>query len=285
MASQTLPLSALPYFPLDPSWIEQSEAFRHPEPRMAAAFIRVMLAAWRGMPAASIPASHAYLAQVTNLPLEVVGRHFAVLTEGFELLEDGRLHHVQLAKLTGQISSRYGREVEEFALAAAMSLQAPEQFALVAVEPAKAATKGKRTLPKGFGYAMYPELEQWHAANGFPTPEDRAWIMSRFVDYCAAKNPAYKDWIAACRTWSSNELSYHPHLLPSARGRSLAVAGKANPFVERAARGRGDIARDHNTSVFDRVSNGSAGLNAGARRAAPPPDEPHTAYERPRGPQ
>lgn len=254
MVPANTPLSSLPWFPLEPAWIEQSAAFTHTDARLGVAYMRVLLAAWRGLPAATVPASHQYLSQVSGLPVEEVGRNYAVLTEGFELLEDGRLHHVRMERLALRLMERYGKDIEEHALSAAMVMQSPEQFSLVATETARSTTRGRQSIPRGFGYQMHPELRQWAAQNGFPTPEDQDWVMSGFIDYSVARGERVKEWAAAFKVWAARELSFGRRP-PSARlgaqgGLALAVAGTPGKFGSPPGRSRAEHVRAHNAAMF-----------------------------------
>jgi hypothetical protein len=254
MNTSTGPLCALRWFTIDPSWIEQSAAFSDPDPRMAAAYMRLLLAAWRGLPAATVPAAHRHLAQVTGLDVATVGEKFAVLTEGFVLLADGRLHHEQMEKLAMTMLDRYGKEIEEHALAAAMALQDPERFQMVAVEGARSGAKGKRTLPRGFGFSMHPELREWCAGHGYPTPGDQDWAMEGFLNFSQARNDTAKDWAAQFKVWATKELTYG-RLPPSRQpgGQSALELGhpRRSAFSALAsAASKGERARMNNAAVF-----------------------------------
>jgi hypothetical protein len=249
------PLSALRWFTLDPAWIEQSAAFCDPDSRIGPAYLKVLLAAWRGLPAATVPASHRYLAQVTGLDLELVGHKYSELTEGFVLLADGRLHHVQMEKLALQMLDRYGRDIEEHGLAAAMAVQDPERFSLVAVESAKASTaRGRRSLPRGFGFEMHPELRRWCESHGYPTPEDQDWAMEGFINHIQARNELAKDWAAKFKEWAQREIGFG-RLPPSRR-----AGGQAGlPFGSARSSGavfanllsKGEVARNRNAALFN----------------------------------
>jgi hypothetical protein len=205
------------------------------------------------LPAATIPSSHRYIAQVTGLDVAVVGEKFAVLTEGFVLLSDGRLHHQQLEKHALRIMGRYGKDVEEHALAAAMALQDPEGFALVSVETAGSKARGRRALPRQFGFESNPDLRDWCAQNGYPTPQDQDWVMAGFVDYSLARNELSKDWAAAFRLWATKEISYG-RLPPSLRVGAQAglPLSQGSAFAGLTARNQspGERARMNNAAAF-----------------------------------
>lgn len=293
MSDHQFPLSSLRFFPLEPAWLEQSAAFSHADPRMEGAYMRVLLAAWRGLPAATIPSSHTYIAQVTRLPVDVVGREWGVLTEGFELDDSGRLRHVALAKLASEMQDRYGKEIQEFALAAAMAQQAPDQFSLVAVEGARGKTRGQTFCPRGFSYSMFPGLLEWSLAapNGCKSEADTTWLMNRFHDHIADKNPKTKDWAAYFRNWATKEFSsYTSKGMPSRQAAGSALGRTAGGLGLGPATNRAEATRAHNESVFTRVASG--GRTAAAKpqqtaeifeadgRPVPPMDD--QAYGRPR---
>jgi hypothetical protein len=247
------PLSSLPWFTLDPAWVEQSAAFTDADPRMPAAYIRLLLAAWRGLPAATIPASHQYIAQVTGLDVGRVGEKFEVLTEGFELLSDGRLHHAQMERLALRLGERFGADIEELSVSAAMAVQDPQRFALVAAETAGAGTRGRRSLPKGFGYEMHPQLRHWCAEQGFDASQDQQWLMDRFIDYSVARGERAKDWAAAFRSWAARELSYGrrpPGHNPGAQALLELSRPSASAAFAKLATTRGERARVNNAQAF-----------------------------------
>lgn len=262
----SIKFSFLPTLPLDPAWIEQSAAFLHADPRMAKAGMKLLFAAWRGQPVASIPASHAYVAEITGLPLEVVAERYVALTDGFELREDGRLHHIHLAHVCAKMAEAYGKEIEAYVTAAAMVAQDPEQFSLMSMEAVGTKKpRGKTLMPKGFGYDMFPALREWAGKNGCPAPNQQAWLMERFIDYCNGRSEKFKDWEAGFRTWASNEMGKFRHSPPPpvwgsegppAGFESIPPVaprtgfGNSGAFSGLARRSRGEVALDHNSAVL-----------------------------------
>lgn len=254
---------AMPYLMLDPAWVEQSQAFLHSDARLAKGYLALIVAAWRGAPAGSVPASHAYLAQASGLPLELIGEHYDVLTEGFEL-RGGRLHHIYLSSMSERLMSKHGAVIEEFALSTAMTAQAPDLFGVAVVESSKSRTGAKRAMPKGFGYDSNPELEIWAAANGFPQPEDRAWILERFIEGSKAKGFKYSDWAAAFRVWAKKEINDFGRKPPSLAKKFIeesgGTAGRESPFSRltrgpsNVGRSKGEAAVAHNQAVFGQAA-------------------------------
>jgi len=269
-------ISFLPFMPFDPAWIEQSAAFVHADDRLGKAVLRLLFAAWRGMPAGSIPSSHAFVASATGLSQEVVAEHYVLLTEGFELRVDGRLYHVALANVCDSMTKAYGREIESFALATAMAAQDPEMFGVMNVEASsKRGPKGVVTIPRGFGYDMCPTLREWAAGNGYPTPYAQDWIMTKFIDFSLSRGDRQKDWAAAYRTYARNEITMfrrNPPLQPPDSEGLFPEVGPAQSRprpgggfdgLQRGSLSRGDRATAHNKSLLDRVGARAAPGRAG----------------------
>lgn len=255
-------LAVLPFVPMHPAWVEQSDAFFHEDPRIFKAYCKVLLAAWRGQPCGSIPSSFTYLAELTCLPMDVVEKAYPALTQGFDLLGDKRFHHREMAALAQALLDRYGKQIDDFAMSQAMSAQAPDLFAVSGAEPARASTKGRRLMPKDFGYDMHPGLREWAAANGYPTQEDQDWVMRRFHDYCGQKAPMYTKWDAAFRNWAENEILYGrvpPSRQPAARATrtDLAVPDRGGAFATLAraqqSTAKGDLAAAENQARIERL--------------------------------
>lgn len=262
-------MSLLPLMPFDPAWVEQSQAFHHPDPRMVKAALKLLFASWRGLPVGSIPASHTYIAETTGLPPEVVAERYVALTDGFELREDGRLHHGRLATICAKMIEGYGTEIDAYTVSLAMVGQDPEQFSLLSVEAGKAGSKirGKCQLPKGFGFEAHPELRNWCFENQYPAPNQQKNIMDKFLDYAAGRGEKQKDWPATFRTYARKEIEYgrmppppqwpdgHPSANsvpqppPTFPGRSNAFTG-LNRGGTRAFQSKGEQAADHNQSVM-----------------------------------
>lgn len=267
--------SALPLMPLDPSWIEQHPAFFHDDPRLAKAALQLLFAAWRGVPAATIPASHAYIAQACALPRELVTEHYVVLTHGFVLGDDGVLHHSHLAHVVDELGKRYGKEIEQYSMSMVMAAQDPEEFAVGSVEgKSTKRPRGKTKLPRDFGWQLMPGMEDHLATIGYAAANQRAWLMNDFMDYCSSRGILSQDWTAEFRRYAANQIASFAWKIPAAEmpqdmfdagegattpgGGGFARFGRRGAQVGRSA-SRGDEATNHNLNVF---------AAAGARRTA-----------------
>lgn len=243
-------MSALPIMPFDPAWLEQSQAFFHDDPRLAKARMQLLMACFRGSPAATIPKSIRYVMQTTGLAEDQVREHWALLTEGMSTSPEGRLVHDGMRSIWDALSSRYSKALEEFAAASVMAQQDPEQFALVAVESAKPKARGKTGLPKGFGFQMYPELIGYAHSIGCITDEDKAWIMQSYVDYIESRDERAKSWPAHFRTWARRQIEQFRAVPPSRQARpgtSVAVGARAS-FP--AAAHRKEASAEHNLAML-----------------------------------
>lgn len=193
------------------------------------AALRLLFAAWRGAPAGSIPASHSYVASATGMSEDFVSKHYVMLTEGFEIQENGRLYHIEMSKLCARMSENYGKEIEAYALATAMAAQDPEQFGIASVEATTKRPRGMTMLPKGFGYMMFPDLRGWAAENGYMQDFQQDEIMDKFIDFATARGDKQKDWVAAFRNYARNEISrfrrYPSNVPPMAPQRQQQLGG------------------------------------------------------------
>lgn len=248
-------MSALPYMPLDPAWLEGSQAFFHEDPRLARARMQLLLACWRGVPAASIPNAPAYVAGLTHLPPQDVETHWELLTEGMAVTSEGRLRHEAMHALWEGMSTRYGTVIDDFATATAMSMQDSEQFSLVAVEGGKAKSKkaptGKTQLPKGFGYQMYPDLIAFVHGLGCTEDEDKSWMMKSYLDYCESRGELAKGWQAHFRLWSRRQIEHFKAVPPSKRQMGMTVVGGRPATV--IAPSRAEAATQRNLERFARA--------------------------------
>lgn len=202
--------------------------------------MKILMAAWRGDPSGSIPSSFSYLCEVTGLPMDVVEDAHSVLTHGFELRDDGRLHHVRMSAQASILNERYGKQLNEFAISAAMAAQEPDLFALVCPEGASSKAKGRHMLPQNFGYKLHPDLRRWVEENGYPTEEDQDFILRGFFLYVESKGVTAKDWKATFKRYALTELQWG-RMPPSRQNRSSVRSAGARPtfasLAQRASRG------------------------------------------------
>jgi hypothetical protein len=184
-------MTQLPYLVMDPAWLEQSLAWGHADARLLGARLRLLVSAWRGDGA--MPSSHQYLSQTCGLPADVIAEHYLILTEGFELRGDLRLHHLQMEKMLGAVRQRHGEEIEAFALQTALATIAPDRFSLQdGVAQRGVSTIGKTMLPRGFGYGSHPELSNGPVKMACLRPMSRTGRWRFFSITCKRKTPGVR---------------------------------------------------------------------------------------------
>ncbi len=262
-------MSLLPYMPFDPAWVEHSAAFVHEDARVARAALRLLFAAWRGTPTGSIPSSHSFVASATGAPQEFVAEHYVVLTEGFELGEDGLLHHVGLSRICSQMRENYSKEIDAYALSVAMSMQDPDNLGVMSTETvAKRTVRGKTALPKGFGFESCSEdLRSWCDDHGYVGAVDQAYIMEKFIDYAKSRDQRNKDWAAAFRTYATDEISRFRRYPPGSgatTAQGVRPVTAISPFgaLQRNAvpMSRGDAVASRNQERMERFNEARQGL-------------------------
>ena len=258
MSTSLSTFGLLPLMPMHPAWLEQSPAFGAGG-AMLKGYVRLLFAAWRGLPVGSVSASHSALAETSGLPVDVVREQFETLTHGFSLHGDGRLYHDALAHMAEAMLRAGGKDLERFAASFAVSSQAPEQFGLYATEAASAKPRGKTALPKDFGYDKHPELLDFVVERGVTDLAAQAELMDEFCTWARSKDERYKDWAAAFMNSVRRRLER-----ATAGGAGRAAPGglrwSRSSGLQPGAPSRGEAAAARNAALFD--------LLGGAPRAA-----------------
>lgn len=238
-------MKGLPYVPLDPQWLAESPAFASSNPRLVRAVMRLLAHAWGSSPAGSLPSSFTMLANISNLTEVEIGEHHDDLFSGWTL-KDGRLYFTPMSALCERISARYGDTLASIADQAAAVIQSPEDFVLTPTEVSSPA-KGKHRIPKG--WRLTDALRVWLIAHGFPTEQDHDFIVTKFTSHYRSRGEMMLDWDQAFQNYALKE---NRSGLPSNASRLPPFAAAPG---SRAARfgNAGQVAREHNESVFDRV--------------------------------
>ena len=263
--SSTSCFSFLPFLPLDPRWLEDSRAFAHTNAALGKAYCLLVLEVWRR--GGSIPDSRDFVARVTGLEAALVAAHWDDLTHGFECNEaDGRLTHKGLSGVMSNMTARYGKEMESFAMAAALSVQEPQEFGLSVVEGVKKkVTRGLTSAPKGF--ALDSVSINHIAALGYEYKDVQEALVQKFIDFCQSRGQKYKDWQAAFRVFASREVEFRrPNAAPPVRslvkGQSASLFGDsgAKPISANTSKSEG-VAR-RNLEMLDRLKAAQAANNS-----------------------
>lgn len=262
-APELSPLGLLPSMPMDPAWLEQHEAAFSAEPRLFKAAFKLLVAAWRGLPTGTIPASHSYMVELTGLSPALVDQHYATLTDGFSLGEDGRLTHGAMRRMADSLIANHGQAIEAYARSLMLAAQSPDEFCLTSVDAApRRLAKGKTALPKDFSLDV-GGLEGWCIEQGYVEPRQRFELLAQFKDRALSRDERYKDWPGAFRNFVRNAPRFGnaPSAAPRHQApRSLsASAGGYNsarnsiPPRQLGPIGRGEEAAQQAASLFNVV--------------------------------
>lgn len=198
-------MQRLPFLPIYMPELLESDCFLHGDPRLVRAALHMQQAAWAATPPGSVPSSFEKLAEAARLTPAEVELHYSVLTQGWSLEDDGRLHHPRLGSLAAGLEDRFGAQLDVFAESAALACQGGDGvFELVSPEAAakKAPKKGKRECPKDFSPDKASLASIIDA--GFKTVEQREWLLTRFMDYVRSNATRQADWQATFRNFAGS---------------------------------------------------------------------------------
>jgi hypothetical protein len=182
----------LPHLPLDPKWIEEHPCFFSDNPMLVRACMRMIVAAWRNAPAASLSANYASLGHVCGLDEQTLHENFEDLAVGWELI-DGRLVHKGLKEFCDVMWSRHGEILGQFAIDAAAVAQSPDEFVLATQEPVARRTRGRHLLPKDWKPSL--ETVKKLEAMGFPEDEQDK-LKNAMRNWADASNHMRNNWDA-----------------------------------------------------------------------------------------
>ena len=135
---------------------------------------------------------------VTRLTTQELHDHYEVLTAGWDLLDDGRLHFSPLEAVAESVQERFGAQLDVFADSAMLACQGGSaEFELVAPAEVKKKQRGKHGLPKDFSLDRVSlELAM---AEGYDSEELRAWLLQQFTDYALSRSVRQINWQATFR--------------------------------------------------------------------------------------
>lgn len=253
--AMTLSMKGLPYAPINPTWVLESRAFHSDDARLVRAATNMLLHAWRGEPAGSVPADMQRLGGLCGLSHELVTEHWGELTEGWTLRGE-RLFHNGMSGLCERLHAKFPDVLESLADQAAAVVQAPEEFELVP-PTVESRTRGRRLLPKDFQLTDRRRL--WLKGHGVEVTEDQDFVFEKFVSHYRRLNEKMNDWDAAFENFALKE---DKRRLPSQQRAVVVPLTGPGGFAagSRAGRyggaGRGQQAVDHNLQMAERVGRG-----------------------------
>ena len=240
-------MAAVPCLPLDPAWLHESPAFLSPVAAVVRAAFQMLDRAWRSIPAGTLPSHPGVLASLLGLGQDELAKHFATLTEGWEL-RDGRFVHPGMHALALRIWASQADALDHLAAVAPVVAQAPEDFQLLPQEAVAASPlKGKRRLPADFG--LTPNLRNWLSTTLFvDDAADQDFLLNKFKDWAHNKNEKFSDPAAGFRLFASRE---DLRRLPSRQ-----APRQSGGLIERVSRtfgNSGDASTNRNRDVLRSV--------------------------------
>lgn len=248
----------LPFMPVNLASLMDTQWFMSGDAELLRAGWYLLDAAWRSSVPGSVPSSFSALTQITRLSEDKLQSHYDLLLQGWDLREDGRLHHVVLSDLASGVIERFGTQLEVLAQSAAVCMQSVEEFDLVPTDAVKKVAK-KRQSVKGRIEDFQPDSTSLASvvAGGYRTAEHQEWLVLSFKDYIASKNPKYKDIQATFRTFAASSFTHNSFrsrfgVVPSAFLKTDLSVAAAAAVPASAAASRSFAARslDENRAVL-----------------------------------
>lgn len=199
-------ISQLPYLPISLSALAESPTFMSEDPRIVRAGFWMLEAAWRSPVPGSIPSGFSALANITRLSEDEVRSNYLVLTSGWDLADDARLHHRPMEEVVESIVERFGDELGVMADGALMACQGGSgAFELTPSSEVAKKKRGKTAFPKDFALDR-PTLEAL-VAEGYDTTELQTWLVTEVRNYALAGDVRQKDWQATVRKFMGSTIT------------------------------------------------------------------------------
>lgn len=196
----------LPFLPISLASLSEARWFVSDEPRVVRAGFWMLDAAWRSVFPGSIQASFDQLAQVTRLPIADVEKYYEVITSGWVLREDGRLHHPQLEDLAESLQDRFESELAVFAESAALACQGGTAvFELMPGEDVKKKKRGKTAFPRDFSLDQSTLTSL--VGEGYKTKEHQDWLVAEVRNYALADDKRQSSWQAVVRKFAGSKIT------------------------------------------------------------------------------
>jgi len=219
---KTTNLSMMIYVPLQPAWLTHLPSFQSTDARIVRGCLNMLMAAFHGQPAGTLPDTDEALATAAQLPLEVVRKYRALLTHGWKMDKKG-LVFTPMFDLAARLSNEYSDALNRLQDATLIAMQAPDLFnsellpeqgeilaknvgdAMRMKIDALKDTKVKRSLPEGA--PLTPSLANFLQKQGFSIGlHEEIWQL--FTDYHRSQRTTSASWSSEFRRWVMNQILY-----------------------------------------------------------------------------
>lgn len=254
-------IAHLPYLPVSMGVLQESDFFLSQDPALVRAGFYMLDAAWRSGVPGSIPADFTSLVRVTRLDESKVQANYEALTQGWELREDGRIHHLKLSELIAGVCEQFGDQLHVMAQSAAVAMQGVSEFDLMPSDAVNRVAKKRQVVKSKIG-DFCPDGASLASivAGGYRSQEHQDWLVQSFKDYVASKSPKYRDVQATFRSYASSSITHNSFrsrfgAMPSMFLRTDLTSAPGVPSAQAVPTTRSFAARtlDENRAVLDQV--------------------------------
>ena len=216
-------LSMMTHVPLQPIWLARLPAFQSGDARIVRGCLNMLMAAFHGQPAGSLPNTPEALATTAQLPLDVAVENFKLLTAGWKMGKTSIVFEPML-EMAQRLHSDYSDALQRLQDGVVVAINAPDLFnselllqqgSSLAMqvgaktqriaEDAMADTNVKRRLPEGATYSG--KMAKHMADKGFAN-ETHQEIWNLFADYHRSRQTASASWESEFRNWLANQIRY-----------------------------------------------------------------------------
>lgn len=272
------------HVPLQPHWLVYLPAFQSDDARIVRAGITMLMAAFHGQPAGTLPCAVEAIATVTHLSVDEVKANWSTLTAGWKKLKD-TLVFEPMAQMAMRLAVDYGDALRRLQDGVAVAIAAPDLFntellptqglalqeqvagkTLAKAMDMLGQTRAKRVLPDDA--QVTPEIRDIMIGAQF-TGDMHQEIWQMFVDFHQSKGTRSANWTAEFRNWLKNKTFYgrlDPKSAttsepPRTNVRHSFNFGGAN---KSAAANRGEAAKEQASSNLDRAQRAIAAIKGRA---------------------
>lgn len=226
----TADLSMMTHVPLQPHWLVQLPAFQSSDARIVRAGLHMLLAAFHGQPAGTLPCTPEAIATASHLSVQEVHENFKLLISGWKKSKD-TISFEPMAQMAMRLSTDYGEALRQLQDSVSVAIAAPDLFnsellptqglalesqvsgkTLEKARDMLGQTKTLRLLPEDC--VITPQIREILVQNHF-TADVHEEIWEMFVDYHKSNGIRSANWTSHFRNWLRNK-QFYGRLSPSA---------------------------------------------------------------------
>jgi len=222
--TKNIDLSMMSFIPMQSAWLTQLPAFQSNDASLVRGCLKMLMAAFHGQPAGTIPDTVEALATATGMSVDAVRKHYATLTGGWKKSKTKeQLVFLPLYEMAARLHDEHKDALRRLQDATVLAIQAPDLFnsellpqqgsalannvgsAVSRQVEALADTKIRRTLPDGA--RLPPGLSEFLLNQGFSLPLHEE-IWEYFSDFHRSRQTKSASWKGEFRSWVMNQIRY-----------------------------------------------------------------------------